>query len=189
MTANEWSSYVNVAYHFLEDNPKPHSVTIYPFLDIWSHQKTRDEMRRQIAFPDIPVNSSQVLLVEGDFTRVLKGRDSKYNAVVTLFFIDTARNLLSYLETINNLLVPGGLWLNFGPLLYGTSPWVQMSLEEIIDVAEAMGFDFLDTDEDCGEITLPGRRVRGKEALYNFNSSSLSKYAYMAQFWVARKRR
>ena len=34
------------------------------------------------------------------------------------FFIDTANNIISYIETIYNLLKKDGLWVNFGPLLY-----------------------------------------------------------------------
>ena len=188
MTANEWSSFVNVAYHFLETINLPQSVSIYPFIESWSHLKTKDEMRRRISFPDVSFNSSQVLLVEGDFSRAFTAMSSSFDAIVTLFFIDTARNLMNYFETISQLLKPGGLWINFGPLLYGTSPWVQLSLEEIIHVADAMGFDFTETDSQCGDITLPDYQIRGKEAFYNFNSSSLNKYAYVAQFWVARKR-
>ncbi|KAK5094981.1 hypothetical protein LTS08_008377 [Lithohypha guttulata] len=188
LNANEWSSFVNGAYHFLEANTIPDTVSMYPFLDIWSHLKSRDEMLRRIGLPDVTVNTSQVLLVEGDFTRVFKKSPAKFDAIVTLFFIDTARNLMNYLETIKQLLKPGGLWINSGPLLYGISAWVQLSLEEIIQVVEEMGFKFLNTDSDCGDITLEGYPIRGKEALYNFNSSSLSKYAYVAQHWVARKR-
>lgn len=33
---------------------------------------------------------------------------------VTCFFLDTARNVVEYLETIYGLLKPGGLWINCG---------------------------------------------------------------------------
>lgn len=33
---------------------------------------------------------------------------------MTCFFIDTARNIVHYLETIHGLLKPGGLWINLG---------------------------------------------------------------------------
>jgi carnosine N-methyltransferase len=38
--------------------------------------------------------------------------------VLTCFFIDTAQNIVSYIETIATLLREGGVWINFGPLLY-----------------------------------------------------------------------
>lgn len=38
--------------------------------------------------------------------------------VATCFFLDTAHNVLDYLATISSLLLPGGVWINQGPLLY-----------------------------------------------------------------------
>jgi len=83
VVANEWSSFVNVVYHFVEVNTMPHTVSIYPFLESWSHLKTKDEMRRQVSFPDVSINNSQVVLVEGDFTRVFKKSSSRFDAIVT----------------------------------------------------------------------------------------------------------
>ncbi|RVD87302.1 uncharacterized protein DFL_001543 [Arthrobotrys flagrans] len=41
-----------------------------------------------------------------------------FDCVATCFFIDTARNLLNYMETIRNILREGGAWINHGPLLW-----------------------------------------------------------------------
>ena len=40
------------------------------------------------------------------------------DVVVTCFFLDTARNVLDYIELIHQILKPGGHWINLGPLLY-----------------------------------------------------------------------
>jgi carnosine N-methyltransferase len=37
---------------------------------------------------------------------------------VTCFFLDTAHNVIEYIERIAAILKPGGLWVNLGPLLY-----------------------------------------------------------------------
>ena len=42
----------------------------------------------------------------------------EWDAVLTCFFIDTAQNIVSYIETIAILLREGGVWINLGPLLY-----------------------------------------------------------------------
>jgi hypothetical protein len=179
--------YVNVMYRYLEAHRGRSSNSIRPFADNWSHHATTSDMLREITFPDQPINATSVVLVEGDFNTVFDS-SVKFDAVVTHFFIDTARNLVTYLDTIYSLLQPGGIWLNFGPLLYGSGPYVQLSLEEIINVAESMGFEFLDVEQDgCGEITLEGRKVRGMEAVYGFNERALTKNAYNAQFWAARR--
>lgn len=38
----------------------------------------------------------------------------RWGAVVTCFFIDTARNVLNYLRIIHGLLDEGGVWINLG---------------------------------------------------------------------------
>ncbi|KAK6846384.1 hypothetical protein PG987_001572 [Apiospora arundinis] len=181
VTINEWSTYMIAAYRYLEANHAPESHAFHPFIDSLSHHTTTADLKRQVQFPEpqqpdaVLINDpSRVLLVEGDFTTVFSSspddEEQKYDVIVTHFFLDTARNLLTYLDTIFRLLRPGGHWLNLGPLLYGTGPWVQLSLDEIVHVSEAMGFEFLDLDPVCGEPTFPEAgegagglgKVRGK---------------------------
>lgn len=64
---------------------------------------------------------------------------------------------------------------------------MQLTLEEIVQVTEAMGFEYLDTEESCGPLTFEGRTIRSMEAVYGFNNKALTKSAYNAQFWVARR--
>ncbi|KAL1960798.1 hypothetical protein VTO42DRAFT_6628 [Malbranchea cinnamomea] len=204
VTANEWSMYMNLAYRYVVSQRHANSKTIYPFIDWWSHQPTTKELHRAVSFPDVSVNFSDVLLVEGDFTTAFneKHETGSYDAVVTLFFIDTARSVLSYMETIHQVLKPGnifflfrqilcrGLWVNLGPLLYGSGPFLQLSLDETVDLAEAVGFEFLQTDPRYGNLTLPGGKgwIRQTEAPYGFNQKALWKNAYWAQYWLARRR-
>lgn len=109
VTANEWSMYMNFAYRYVTSRRQVNSTAAYPFIDWWSHQPTTQELHRRVTFPDVPVDPSDVLLVEGDFTTAFNGQNNtgRYDAVVTLFFIDTARNVLSYMETIRRVLKPG----------------------------------------------------------------------------------
>ncbi|KAK4237253.1 carnosine N-methyltransferase [Achaetomium macrosporum] len=202
VTNNEWSAYQNLAYRFLTTHPHnlPNTSTLHPFIASWSHHRTTADMLRPVSFPDAPLNPQSVLLVEGDFTTAFRDAEytASFDAVVTHFFIDTARNLMSYLDTITRVLKPGGHWVNFGPLLYGSAPFVQLSLDEIIAVAEGTGFEFLDLeammplkgDDKCRleEVTLPGKRVYGVEAIYGFDERALTRNAYQAQFWVAKMR-
>lgn len=187
VTVNERSMYMNLAYRFLEAHPRPDSKSVHPFIDSWSHHVTNADMFRSVWFPDVRVNASAVLLVEGDFVTEFKGRRGEYDTVITHFFIDTARNIMSYFETIHKLLKTGGYWVNFGPLLWGTAPFVQLSLDEIVAIAQSMGFEFMDTLEACGEATFEGENIRGKQAVYGFDERALTRNAYLAQFWVARK--
>ncbi|KAK2877120.1 hypothetical protein FQN49_001394 [Arthroderma sp. PD_2] len=198
VTSNEWSSFMNIAYRYVEALQSTNSATFFPFIDWWSHQASTADLLRPAQFPDaLPSNTNRssqrpVVHIEGDFTSMhhsLPSSEIKYDIIVTLFFIDTARNLMAYFETIRKSLKDGGTWINLGPLLYGSAPFLQLSLDEIIDVCEGLGFEFLDTDSKCGDITLDGRKVRGKLVPYGLSERSLSKNAYKAQFWVARKTR
>ncbi|KAE8142847.1 N2227-like protein-domain-containing protein [Aspergillus pseudotamarii] len=186
VTMNEWSMYMNLAYRYLSSLSSANSKAFHPYIDWWSHQVTTADLQRSVSFPDT-LASSSVLLVEGDFTTVFAEDTGKYDVIVTLFFIDTARNLVSYFENIHRLLRPGGKWINLGPLLYGSAPFLQLSLDEIIALTEHLGFKFQETDASCGDITIPGMTVRGKEVAYARNGKGLSKNAYQAQFWVAQR--
>lgn len=185
---NEWSMYMNLVYRQLTHSPSlRNGQSFYPWLDWWSHHATTADMQRAVPFPETEIDASAVILVEGDFTTVFHGQDELYDVVVTLFFIDTARNLLSYLETIHRLLRPGGVWLNLGPLLYGTAPFLQLSLDEIVALVERVGFRLEETDERCGDLSSEGLMVRAKEVSYGRNPRGLSKNAYLAQSWRAVK--
>jgi SAM-dependent methyltransferase len=186
VTINEWSMFMIVGYRWIETQRDVSSFTIHPFIDGMSHQATKTDMLRSITAPNISPNPS-VLLVEGDFNTAFNDHPGHYDIIVTHFFIDTARNLMAYFDTIHRILKPGGRWINFGPLLYGTGPFVQLSLEEIIDVVEEMGFEFENLGDECGELTFEGKKVRSTEAEYGFNRRALTRYAYLAQVWMVRK--
>lgn len=188
VTNNEVSLYMTVMYRFIESQSKLHAFTVRPFADGWSHHATRDDMFRELSFPSMLMDNPNAILVEGDFTTAFGSEKGQFDVVVTHFFIDTARNLMSYFDTIISLLKPGGYWVNFGPLLYGTGPWVQLTLEEIIDVTEAMGFQYVDAPESCGPLTFPDKKVRTMEAAYGMSPAALTKNVYRAQAWVARRR-
>ncbi|KAL4814375.1 N2227-like protein-domain-containing protein [Aspergillus spinulosporus] len=170
VTINEWSAYMNLIYRYAVQIDAPDSLIYHPYIDWWSHHATTSDMQRGVSFPDIiprPSSKPSVVMIEGDFTTVFQESDSStFDIIVTLFFIDTARNLVNYLETIHRLLKPGGRWINLGPLLYGTGPWLQLSLDEIVKLSEALGFEFeVDApDRDghvCGTLT-QGEGLDGK---------------------------
>ena len=131
--------------------------------------------------------------------------------VITLFFIDTARNILTYFETIRHVLKPGGKWINVGPLVYGRGGVVELGLDEVLSVLEGgMEFEFLDfgvpkageaglglvmgldvganIDVENGWGIEDGVRVRKWEARYGGSPRSLARNAYEVQCWVVRTR-
>lgn len=179
--------FMNVAYRYIQRHGLKDGLTFHPFVDGWSHHASDSKMQRQLPFPDVGVDSHSVLMMEGDFTTAFRHHAGFYDVVITYFFIDTARNLLMYLDTIKMVLKPGGYWINLGPLLYGTAPFVQLSLQDIVKVAEAIEFEFLETSDECGTPTFANSTVRSIEAIYGFDKEALTKNSYNAQFWVAKK--
>ncbi|KAL4738231.1 N2227-like protein-domain-containing protein [Aspergillus similis] len=170
VTINEWSAYMNLIHRYAVQIHAPNSLTYRPYIDWWSHHATTSDMQRAVSFPDFiprPSSKASVVMIEGDFTTVFEESDSStYDIIVTFFFIDTARNLVNYLETIYRLLKPGGRWVNLGPLLYGTGPWLQLSVDEIVKLSEALGFEFeVDVSGQdgnvCGTLT-EGEGLDGK---------------------------
>jgi len=201
--ANEYSIYVALAYRYMfslhTSNPSARTDMHAFHLNInwWSHQRTTESLLRAVTFPDVLPSRevlSRLTLVEGDFlTAFLPHEREGFDVVTTLFFIDTAVNIVAYLETIYAVLKPGGAWVNLGPLLYGTTPWVELSLDEVLNVAEKVGFELMPLGEAWGEDTFPEvvkwrGKVRGKLAGYSWDQESLSRNAYLAQGWVARKK-
>jgi hypothetical protein len=190
VTLNEFSYSMNMAYHYLATLNKAGAATIHPYVDWWSHRATTAHLTRAVSFPD-NINilaPSSVSLVEGEFTTCLKQREGTYDALVSHFFIDTATNILTYLETMYAMLKPGGVWINFGPLLYGSMPALQLSLDEVIAMAERIGFELEHPSDACGKTMEFDQRLRGAHVPYAYDTESLSRNAYLAQHWVARKK-
>ena len=97
----------------------------------------------------------------------------QWDAVLTCFFIDTvcnpfpatfcllqlkvltlstradpqAKNVVNYLRIIHDILAPGGVWINLGPLLWhwenntSNDPSVELTLEEVKLLARKIGFE------------------------------------------------
>ncbi|QDS77770.1 hypothetical protein FKW77_005117 [Venturia effusa] len=126
-----------------------------------------------------------------------------FDALATVFFIDTAPNLIRYIRTVRNCLKEGGIWVNIGPLKWhfdggensqsqhgsnatATSSRdtgiaepgsVELVEDEVLLLVEAMGF------------TIEKHEVMNRETGYITNLRSMWYAAYRPTFWIARKTR
>jgi carnosine N-methyltransferase len=114
--------------------------TLAPFALHGSNHLSRTDQFRTFPIPDIhpetalaaatppPTTSprahvpahERMSMSTGDFC-VLYGapeHGAAFDALATVFFIDTAPNLIRYIEAVRNCLKPGGIWINLGPLLW-----------------------------------------------------------------------
>jgi hypothetical protein len=185
VTANELSSYMRIAYRYMESLKIPNLATFHPFMDWWSYQPNRYEMIRPVSFPDTVINKSSVLLVEGDFTKEFTNKEAHFDAIVTFFFMDTAPNMLDYFDTLSKIIKPGGLWVNLGPLLYHEAS-VEFSLDDMMNVATGYGFEFVDTNEKWGPLTLKNQKARTMWMNYMVHEKSLRTNDYKAQLFAAK---
>ncbi|GAA6023351.1 hypothetical protein JCM11491_000576 [Sporobolomyces phaffii] len=153
-----------------------HQHRVSPYVHSFSHHRTAEDLVRTVAFPDVvPSRAVDLAFEQGDFLTLFPpDHDATFDAVVTLFFIDTASNLLDYFETISRLLRPGGIWINEGPLLYYGNPGMELPLEDVIKAAELVGFEI-------------ERRQTLKEVRYTADDKGMYTFAYDCEFWIARK--
>ena len=127
--------------------------TLFPYAHISTNNLKFEDQIRSVKFPDIsPFDEStsedlQFSMAAGDFLEIYTEKD-KWSCVVTCFFIDTAHNVITYIEKIWDILKPGGYWLNFGPLLYHYSNQpnqnsLDLSYEQIKRIIRKCGFTYI----------------------------------------------
>ncbi|ESS64552.1 hypothetical protein TCDM_07308 [Trypanosoma cruzi Dm28c] len=170
--ANEFSYHMLIAGHYIQNHVVSSCQhTIYPYVDNTSNLVNREDQFVDVHIPDLCAFEAidglngeeqhffgELSMVAGDFTEVYTKEHQRksWNAVATCFFIDTAHNIVEYIEIIYNLLVPGGYWVNVGPLLYhfadsSDDVSIELSLGEVLTVAQRIGFvlfrqpEFIDT--------------------------------------------
>jgi hypothetical protein len=114
----------------------------------------------------------------------------KFDVCATVFFIDTAPNVIVYLKTIHHLLVVGGVWINFGPLLwhFEDQPPTKFPGDEVVG---GTGSFELCLDELLVLVGKCGFRIekirRGGVTGYVGDEKSMLKHEYEGAFWVAVK--
>ncbi|GAM23830.1 hypothetical protein SAMD00019534_070050, partial [Acytostelium subglobosum LB1] len=180
----EFSYFMLLSSSFiLNKTSKINEFTIYPFI----HQSVnvlRDvDQIRPVKIPDvlphemIPNDDNiEFSMVAGDFTKSVQ--DDHFDSVCTCFFIDTARNIVEYVECLVRMLKEGGHWINFGPLLYhyaDNKDSIELSYEQLRYVILNSGFDILHEEL--------------RETEYTSNKHSLMKVIYNCQYFVAIKKK
>lgn len=102
--------------------------TIHPWVHTFSNHLTRAHHLRGYPIPDVhpptvlrgTPGARPMAMCAADFLCAYgdEEHEGAYDAVASVFFLDTAPNLIRYLEVIRSCLKPGGLLVNVGPLLW-----------------------------------------------------------------------
>jgi uncharacterized protein YbaR (Trm112 family) len=111
-------------------------------------EMTRFGVLRTLQAPAGAVEHFHVLLANGLQPPL---RDQMFDTVLTPWFIDVVPpDLRDFMSVLGRVLVPGGRWLNYGPLLFPPSrpAAYRYAREEVAEIARAAGFTITrETDE------------------------------------------
>ena len=201
--------------YILNDCPMANNHTIFPWIHTFSNHRLRSNHLRSYPVPDIhpattlrdrspdsPAGSMSMCAADflcgyGDDQHA-----EAYDAVATVFFLDTAPNLVRYLEVIKHCLRPGGVLINIGPLLWhfeNNAPGNhgqdddgdgEHDYNNSSGIADPGSFELAD-DEVMALLTKLGFEIEWKkdgiETPYIQDRDSMLKSVYTSTMWVARK--
>ncbi|XP_057970017.1 uncharacterized protein LOC131159279 isoform X2 [Malania oleifera] len=185
---NEFSYYMMICSSFILNNTQTAGEwTIHPWIHSNCNSLSDDDQLRPVSIPDIHPASAGITegfsMCGGDFVEVY-GDPSQvgvWDALVTCFFLDTAHNIIEYIEIISRILKDGGVWINLGPLLYHFADMygqddemsIELSLEDVKKIALHYGFQL--------------EKERTIETTYTTNPQSMMQNHYYAAFWTMTK--
>lgn len=198
---------------------------LYPWALSFSNHVQRAHQLQKVLVPDVwpsraldeasqALNSEvhayeRMAMSSGDFCVLYKGPEyaESFDAVTTCFFIDTAPNLIAYIETVKHCLRSGGVWINLGPLLWhfesGSAPGAKKDGQKEVDgreksfdvnqgIGEAGSFELADEEvirlvQHFG-FEIVEHRPTGLEAGYIQDPRSMLQNTYRPSFWTAKKK-
>ena len=116
------------SYYILNVCPEAEVHTLFPWIHSFSNHRKRSDHLKSVRVPDVHPSSilagvetpGEMSMSASDFLCLYGTEDyqNAFEAVVCVFFLDTAPNVIRYIETIRNCLHTGGLLINIGPLLW-----------------------------------------------------------------------
>lgn len=201
----------------LNHTEKAEQFTIAPFALSCSNHLSRADQFQTFSIPDIHPGTAlstetsskapaheRMSMSTGDFCVLYSSPDyeTTFDAVATIFFVDTAPNVIRYVEAVRNCLKSGGVWVNLGPLLWHQAPRgssgnddanqkhehihahdmgiadpgsVELTHDEVLALVEHMGF------------TIEKQESGALETGYISNARSMLQNTYRPVFWVARR--
>ena len=185
---NEFSYYMLLCSNYIFNNTtKENEFVIQPLIHSFSNIYNEEAPFKKVMIPDenlaeelSKTETGEMSMVAGEFCRVYKEKINFFDSVVTCYFIDTANNIIEYIETIYNILKIGGLWINFGPLLYHYTDninevSIELSWNEVKKIIIGYGFEF--TKEENVQTT------------YSADKESMTHRIYKCIFFTAVKRK
>ena len=157
---NEFSYYMLLCSNYVLNNTtKKNEYMIQPCIHSFSNVYSEEAPFKEIYIPDenlydelIKTKTGEMSMVAGEFCHVYKDNINIWDSVVTCFFLDTANNVIEYVETIHKIMKIGGIWINIGPLLYHYSEIenecsIELSWSELKHIIIGYGFEIRNEKE------------------------------------------
>lgn len=217
---NEISYHQLLASSWILNHAGATRYPLYPFATQFTNLHSRKQQLRKVMIPDVdPVQDlnlssrgsrrvGELSMTAADFVVLYSTNtyEGSFDAVATVFFIDTAPNFVRYVDTVTNCLKVGGAWINVGPLLWhsdldhhdkadraeqgkGTGGWdkgsdagtgqsgsFELTEEEVIWLLEKRGF------------VIEHLVARSEGVGYIQDPDSMFQNMYQVSSWVARKK-
>eukprot|EP00397_Hematodinium_sp_SG-2012_P034568 GEMP01037087.1.p1 GENE.GEMP01037087.1~~GEMP01037087.1.p1 ORF type:complete len:469 (+),score=66.31 GEMP01037087.1:111-1517(+) len=124
---NEFSYHMLFVSDYLLNNTlREKQYEVYPYVMSLKNRKKATDNLRSFRIPNVNPGEymmkrrcplSEFSVVTGEFVEVFKDMNY-FNAILTCFFIDTAKNFFMYVRSFASLVPEGGVWINIGPLLW-----------------------------------------------------------------------
>lgn len=142
------------AQYLLGGGAAPRAHTLYPFAHVTANVVHSAEMPEMpVHVPDVRVDagllrSGRLALTGDDFVALCHAqpRAGSLDLLATCFFVDTAYNILDYIQAAARALRPGAHWVNSGPLhwVHHARESVRLTVDEIVAAMETAGFVFVE---------------------------------------------
>lgn len=172
---------------YLNQDLPVNDLEIFPYIHTNSNFVTLNDQFRSTLIPQVEKPANLSIHLE-DFTLFEIPEPEKYKnvVIVTAFFIDTAENLVDYLDTISDFTKPfkNGYWINIGPLKYGTAPQVELNGEELAQLRLNMGW------VDLNSINTLEKPIDNQSGLYSYvtDKKSLWQGYYGLNGWCSKRK-
>lgn len=216
-----------ISYHqllasnwILNHTQRREQFDLYPFALTFSNHMSRPDQLKVFKVPDVHPRTElekasigmgthafdRMSMTAADFLTLYSngGYEGSFDAVTTVFFLDTAPNVIRYVETIRSCLKQGGVWINLGPLLWhfeergpsggdngsdqgrsghtekqgigiGEPGSVELTDEEVVALVQQMGF------------SIDKHELRSEGSGYIQDPRSMLRNVYTPSHWIARK--
>lgn len=102
--------------------------TLFPWIHSFSNHKSRSNHLKSVQVPHIHAGTTlgavedagEMSMSASDFLFLYGNEEQRdtFDVVATVFFLDTAPNIIRYIEAVRNCLRRRGLLINVGPLLW-----------------------------------------------------------------------